>query len=352
MPTKVTLQNHLKKHNIASDIDWNKFVVIRVDKNKKRIKEVYLRRNRWRSIEEHLFFSVLSQEQYDKYRKELKLLWSEMSKIHTNEDKKQLLPLFMKLNIKGINPNFNDEWNTVTVIKKNGKWALRRFGMILENEKQFVALKSLPPQFASRFDIEYRNNIDSKTVRKIDESKMKIIEKQQERFPALHALIQSQNQEEISTVLRLENVNQLQNSKDDDRVENKETEKKEQENKVPDNNELDDESKTNDYTGEQTDEERQLQDNEADETKQIDKVDESPHQVIEISIEGKNIPMYLTKTLELLDYITLKVVGRIQTESSFDTLEREGRTTIEWCDNYPKNLSFYKQYKERSYFMQ
>ena len=152
--------------------------------------------------------------------------------------------------------------------------------------------------------------------------------------------------------MRLENVNQLQNSQDDDRVENKETEKKEQENKVPDNNEPDEESKTNDYTGEQTDEERQLQDNEADETKQIDGVDESPHQVIEISIEGKNIPMYLTKTLELLDYITLKVVGRIQTELSFDTLEREGRTTIEWCDNYPKNLSFYKQYKERSYFMQ
>jgi len=356
MPSiKVTLQNHLKKHNIASDIDWTQFVV--KSGNRKRIDEVYLRSNKRGSVIEHVFFSVLSPEQYDKYKRELKLLWSEFRKIYTDKDEKKIFPLFMKLNIKGMYSNFNGEWNTVRVkeIKKKGLFYL--FGMIFENEKTFVALKSLPPQFASRFRIEFTDNInntDNETVRKMDESKIKIIETQQEQFPALHSLIRSQNQEEISKVLRLENVNKIQNSQEDDHVENKETENKEQENKVPDNNEPDEERKTNDDEGEQTDEDRklQLQDNEADETKKIDKVDELPHQVIEISIEGKNIPMYLTQTLELLDYITLKVVGRIQTESSFDTLEREGRTTIEWCDNYPKTLSFYKQYKERSYFMQ
>ena len=62
---KVTLQNHFKKHNIASDIDWKKFVVKKG--NRKKIDEVYLRSNKRGSVIEHLFFSVLSPEQYDKY---------------------------------------------------------------------------------------------------------------------------------------------------------------------------------------------------------------------------------------------------------------------------------------------
>ena len=68
--------------------------------------------------------------------------------------------------------------------------------------------------------------------------------------------------------------------------------------------------------------------------------------VIEISIDGRNVPLYLRKD-ELLDYITLEVVGKIITESALD---KSGQTLIEWCSDYPQNLSIFRKYKGKSYF--